>query len=114
MRGVTGILAASGVTYEPCPPYAHYKNGLAERMIQTITKKAREMMLDSHASIEFWGEAVNTAVYLHQQTPNESLRREQQHLTPYEMLHAHGKPISDNDGNEIHTKHLRLSASDAI
>ena len=106
------ILVASGVTFEPCPPYAHHKNGLAERMIQTITEKARAMMLDSQAPIGFWGEAVNTAVYLHQRTPNEGLRREKrQYLTPYEMLHAHGKPISDSDGNEISYKaplhHLR-------
>ena len=71
-------------------------------MIQTITEKARAMMLDSQAPIGFWGEAVNTAVYLHQRTPNEGLRREKrQYLTPYEMLHAHGKPISDSDANEI-------------
>ena len=71
-------------------------------MIQKITEKARAMMLDSQAPIVFWGGAVNTAAYLHQRTPNEGLRREQrQYLTPYEMLHAHGKPISDSDGNEI-------------
>ena len=62
-----GILAVSGITYESCPPYyAQHKNGLAERMIKTITEKARAMMLDSQAPIGFWGEAVNTAVYLYQ------------------------------------------------
>ena len=65
------VLAARGTTYEPCPPYAHHKNGVAERMIRTITEKARAMMIDSQAPIQFWGEAVNTAVYLHQRSPNE-------------------------------------------
>jgi len=31
------VLVARGTTYEPCPPYAHHKNDVAERMIQTIT-----------------------------------------------------------------------------
>ena len=82
-----------------------------DRPIRIPVKRAWAMMLDSQTSIKFWREAVNTAVYLHQRTPNEGLRREQRrHLTPYAMLHVHGKPISDNDGNEISYKaplHLR-------
>ena len=60
------VLAARGTTYEPCPPYAHHRNGVAERMFQTLTERARFMMIDSQVSLVFWGEAVNTAVYLHQ------------------------------------------------
>jgi hypothetical protein len=44
-------------------------------MIQTITEKARSMMIDSQALLVFWGEAVNTAVYLHQRTPNKGLMK---------------------------------------
>jgi len=68
------VLAARGTTYEPCPAYAHHKNSVAEQMICTNTEKARAMMIDSQASIQFWGEAVNTAVYLHQRSPNEGLK----------------------------------------
>jgi len=60
------VHAARGTTYEPCPPYAHHKNRVAEHMIQTITEKAQSMMIDSQAPLVFWREAVNTAVYLHQ------------------------------------------------
>jgi len=77
-------------------------------MISTITEKARAMMIDSQAPIQFWGEAVNTAVYLHQRSPNEGLKRKNDHdgyqapyETPYEMLHGFGKPTHDADGNEI-------------
>ena len=42
-------------------------------MIQTITKQARSMMIDSQAPLVFRGGAVNTAVYLHLQTSNEGL-----------------------------------------
>jgi hypothetical protein len=87
-------------------------------MIQTITEKARSMMIDSQAPLVFWGEAVNTAVYLHQQTPNEGLTKRDDrdgyqapYPTPYEMLQAFGKPSHNNDGNEISYKaplhHLR-------
>jgi len=69
------VPAARGTTYEPCPPYAHHKNGVAEHMAQTITEKARSMMIDSQVPLVFWGEAVKTAVYLHQQTPNEGLTK---------------------------------------
>jgi len=60
------VLAARSTTYEPCPPYAHPENSVAERMICTITAKAQVMIIDSQAPIQFWGEAVNTADYLHQ------------------------------------------------
>jgi hypothetical protein len=60
------VLAACGTIYEPCPPYAHHKNGMAEHMIQTITEKSCSMIIDSQAPVVFSGEAVNTTVYLHQ------------------------------------------------
>ena len=105
------VLAACGTTYEPCPPYAHDKSGVAERMIHTITEKARSMMVHSQMPLVFWGEAVNTAVYLGQQTPNEGLTKRDDrdgnqapYPTPNEMLHAFGKPSHDNDGTKISYK----------
>jgi hypothetical protein len=102
------VLAARGTTYEPCPPYARHKNGVAERMIRTITEKAQAMMIDSQVPVQFWGEAVNTAVYLHQRSPNEGLKRKNDgdgyqapYETPYEMLHGFGKPTHNADGNKI-------------
>jgi hypothetical protein len=80
-------------------------------MIQAITAKARSMMIDSQAPLVFWGEAVNTAVYLHQRTPNKGVTKRDDrdgyqapYPTPYEMLQAFGKPTQDTDGNEISYK----------
>jgi hypothetical protein len=42
-------------------------------MIRTITEKVWAMMIYSQAPIQFWGEAVNTAVYRHQRSPNEGI-----------------------------------------
>jgi len=112
------VLAARGTTYEPCPPYTQNMNGVAERMILTITEKARSMMIDSQARLVLWGEAVNTAVYLHQRTPNKGLTKRDDrdgyhapYPTPYEMLQAFGKGSHNNTGNEISYKaplHHRL------
>ena len=46
-RFFRGILRASGMSFEPSPPYSQHKNGVSERMIRTIVTKARTMMLDS-------------------------------------------------------------------
>jgi len=79
------ILAGSGISFEPSPPYTQHKNGVAERMIGTLTEKARAMMLDSQAPKQFWVEAVRTASYLHARTPSRTLDGK----SPYEMLHRH-------------------------
>jgi len=102
------VLAARGTTYEPCLPYAHHKNGVAKRIIRTIPEKARAMMNDSQAPNQFWGEAVNTSVYLHQRSPDKSLKRQNDgdahqapYETPYTMLHGFGNPTPNADGNKI-------------
>jgi hypothetical protein len=104
------VLTARSTRYEPGPPYAHHKNGVDDRMVCTITEKARAMMIDSQAPIHFWGEAVNSAVYLHQRSPNEGLKRndcngsQAPYEMQYEMLHGFSKPTHDADGNEISYK----------
>ena len=81
--------------------------GVAERMIRTITEKARTMMIDSQARIQFWREAVNTAVYLHRRSLNKGLKTndcdgyQAPYETPYKMLHGFGESTHDADGNKI-------------
>jgi len=66
------------------------------------------MMIDSQAPLVVWGEAVYTAVYLHQQWLIEVLTKrddrddnEAPYPTAYEILHAVGKLSHNIDGNEI-------------
>jgi len=96
------LLATCGTALEFFRPYAHYTNRVAERMIRKITEKARGMILDTQAPLEFWGEAINTAVYLHQRLPNEGLTEgddrdgyKAPYVTLYEMLHSYGQPEYD-------------------
>jgi len=84
-KNFRSILAVRGIAFEPCPPHTQHKNGIAERMIGVLTQKARAMMLDSQAPMQFWAEAINTACYLHRRTPNQSLDGK----TPYEVLKRH-------------------------
>jgi hypothetical protein len=76
-----GILSSSGISFEPSPPYTQHKNGVSERMIATITTKARAMMIDSCLDDSLWSEAVNTAVYLHALCPSRALEGK----TPHEV-----------------------------
>jgi hypothetical protein len=66
---------AGGTTYEPCPPYPHHNTGVTERMILTVAENTHAMMIDSQVAVQFWGEAVDTTVHLHQRSPNEGLKR---------------------------------------
>ena len=72
-KNFRSILAVRGIAFEPCPPQRQHKNGIVERMIGVQTQKARAMMLDSQAPMQFWAEVINTAYYLHRSTPNQSL-----------------------------------------
>jgi len=76
-------------------------------MIRTLNETAQAMMIDSQAPMQFWGEAVNTTVYLHQSSLNEGLRRSDRdgfqasYKMPYEMLHGFGQCTHDAKGNKI-------------
>jgi hypothetical protein len=78
-----GILAAGGISFEPAPPYTQHKNGVAERTIGVLTRKARSLLLDSRAPTEFWAEAICTATYLHARTPNRAV--DGKHHTRYSI-----------------------------
>jgi len=80
-------------------------------MIRTITEKAQALMIDSKASLQFWGDAVNTAVYLHQRSLNEGQimlddrdSYKAPYETPYKMLHAFGKTTHDDAADKISYK----------
>jgi hypothetical protein len=76
-------------------------------MICTITEKPQAMMIDSQAPIQYWGEAVNTTVNLHQRSQNESLKTNDgdgyqvPYKMPYKMLHGFGKSTDNAHSNKI-------------
>ena len=83
-------LPISGITFEPAPPYTQHKNGVAERMIQTIDNKARCLILDVELPPQFWGEVIKTSVYIHRRTSTSSLKG---YCSPFEALYGTTSPV---------------------
>lgn len=74
-----------GISYHLTVPRTPQQNGMSERMVRTISEKARAMISGAKLDQMFWGEAVLTATYLINRTPTKSLKYNK---TPYEMWHA--------------------------
>jgi len=85
-----------GISYHLTVPHTPQLNGVSERMIRTITEKARTMVSGAKLDKSFWGEAVLTATYLINRIPSRALVDSSK--TPYEMWH-NKKP---------YLKHLRV------
>lgn len=64
------FLSKSGITLETTAPYTPEQNGKAERENRTIVESARSMLYTKDIPTYLWAEAVNTAVYILNRTPN--------------------------------------------
>jgi len=62
-------------------PYSPQQNGVAECANRTIMECARSMILAQGLDLEFWGEAMNTAVYIKNRCPTKVLNSK----TPQEV-----------------------------
>lgn len=67
------FLGASGIRHQRTVPYTPQSNGVAERMNRTLLDMARTMLLDAKLPIQFWAEAVATAVYLRNCAPTKGV-----------------------------------------
>ncbi|GKV15798.1 hypothetical protein SLEP1_g26549 [Rubroshorea leprosula] len=65
-----------GIRHEKAVPGTPQHNGVVERMNRTIMEKVRCMLRMATLPKPFWGEAVNTAVYLINRSPSVSLNFE--------------------------------------
>ena len=52
-----------GISYHLTVPRTPQLNGVSERMVRTITEKARAIICGASLQKLFWGEAVLTATY---------------------------------------------------
>lgn len=80
-RSFDDYLKKNGILHQKSNPYTPEQNGLAERSNRTIVEKAKCLLFDAKLSKEFWAEASNTAVYLHNRTVLPVLNDK----TPYEI-----------------------------
>ena len=74
-----------GISYHLTVPRTPQLNGVSERMVRTITEKARAMISGASLEKHFWGEAILTATYLINLTPTKALNINK---TPYELWHS--------------------------
>ena len=70
-----------GIKHETSCTHSPAQNGMSERFNRTINDIARSLLMESGLSEPFWGEAVNTAVYIKNRSASKSLDK-----TPYEMF----------------------------
>eukprot|EP00253_Pinus_taeda_P023836 PITA_23836 len=62
-----------GICREKTVPRTPQENGVSERMNRTIMERARCMRLHAGLPLQFWADAVDTAVYLINRGPSSSL-----------------------------------------
>ncbi|CAA9994150.1 unnamed protein product [Nesidiocoris tenuis] len=67
------FLKAEGIKHQKTVPYTPQQNGVAERMGRTVIEKARCLLFDSELPRKYWGEALNTAIYLKNRSPTSAL-----------------------------------------
>ncbi|CAL2234204.1 unnamed protein product [Prunus armeniaca] len=77
--------------------YSPQQNGVAERKNRTIVEMSKAMMNEKKLPYMFWGEAVNTAVYIQNRCPTKALNT----TTPFEAF----------SGRKPGIKHLRVFGS---
>ncbi|KAI5336087.1 hypothetical protein L3X38_026221 [Prunus dulcis] len=77
--------------------YSPQQNGVAERKNRTIVEMAKCMMFEKKMPLEFWAEAVNTAVYILNRCPTKALEKK----TTFEAY----------SGRKPGIKHLRVFGS---
>jgi transposase InsO family protein len=58
------FLEKCGIQRQTSAPYSPQQNGVAERANRTIMECARSMILAQGLGLEFWGETMNTAMYI--------------------------------------------------
>jgi transposase InsO family protein len=67
------FLAGCGIQRQTSAPYSPQQNGVAKRANRTIMECARSMIFAQGLGLEFWGEAVNMAVYIKNRCPTKAL-----------------------------------------
>uniref|UniRef100_A0AAV1UDV4 Integrase catalytic domain-containing protein n=1 Tax=Peronospora matthiolae TaxID=2874970 RepID=A0AAV1UDV4_9STRA len=73
--------ARNGIMHQRTVPYSPQQNGVAEHMNRTIMEKARSMLYYKGIDMQWWAEAVSTAVYL----INRSTNSANSDVTPFEV-----------------------------
>ncbi len=77
----TKFCTSKGIFHQFTNPYTPEQNKTSERLNRTLVEKAKSMIFHAKMPLNFWAEAVNTAVYLHNRS---RLTSSLKHKTPFE------------------------------
>ena len=69
-----------GIIHKTTAPHSLASNGVAERKNRTLTELTKAMLIESGASLHFWGEVILTASHVLNMVPHKK-----SHTTPFEM-----------------------------
>jgi transposase InsO family protein len=67
------LLFQEGIDWEPTEVYTPEMNGAAERLGQTLWRKAAPLLKYAGVDLEFWPEAVRHATYLYLRSPHSAI-----------------------------------------
>lgn len=78
---VLDFLSKKGIVRQKTTPYYHIDPGRAEHAHQTVLYMARSLLIASNLPIQFYGDAILTATYIHNRLVHSGETK-----TPYELL----------------------------
>ncbi|KAF0708817.1 hypothetical protein AaE_013080 [Aphanomyces astaci] len=78
-------LKGQGIHHERSQPDNQWQNGIAERSHRTVMEMAMSMMARSGLARRWWGEAVNTAIFIQ----NRIVHNTKDSMTPIEEMTGH-------------------------
>ena len=96
-KAFDSYLKSKGINHLKMAPYTPEKNPFAERSNRSVVEKARCLLKSSNLSLDWWAEAINTSVYLLNQTLSTAI--------------AMASPYSIWFGYEPRLNHLRIFGS---
>lgn len=67
------FLKKKGTQFEPCPPYKHSINGVAERAIGILATYARSRLFEAQLPEQFWDYAIEHAMWIRNRVPTSAL-----------------------------------------
>ena len=77
------FIKQKGIRHELTAPYSPEQNSVVERDNRTVVECAKSMIYHKSLPLEFWGEAVNTAVYVLNRVASRTLKGETPFITWY-------------------------------